>query len=91
MGRVERFNRSLKEQGLQPEDLEPRGSLQPTLDAYRSYYNTQPPHQALGYQTPLELLQSKGYHSVLLNWSTTSLGGNDAVTNTNKPDRLAGI
>ncbi len=66
MGRVERFNRSLKEQGLQPEDLEPSQSLQPTLDAYRNYYNIKRPHQALGYKTPLELLQSKGYNSVPL-------------------------
>jgi transposase InsO family protein len=66
MGRVERFNRSLKEQGLQPEELASGQGLQPLLDTYRSYYNTRRPHQALGYKTPLELLKSKGYNSVPL-------------------------
>lgn len=58
MGRVERFNRSLKEQGLQPEELEPGGSLQPLLDSYRSYYNCHRTHQALDYLTPLEFLHA---------------------------------
>ena len=71
MGRVERFNRSLKEQGLQPEDLAPKESLQPMLDSYRCHYNSRRPHQALGYKTPLELLQFKGYNSVPLVSSTT--------------------
>ena len=64
MGRVERFNRSLKEQGLQPEELEPGGSLQPLLDSYRSYYNCHRPHQALDYLTPLEFLHAQGYNPV---------------------------
>jgi putative transposase len=67
MGRVERFNRSLKEQGLQPEELDPGESLQPLLDTYRSYYNHHRPHQALDYLTPLEFLRSQGYNSVPLN------------------------
>lgn len=66
MGRVERFNRSLKEQGLQPEELEPGGSLQPLLDLYRDYYNRHRPHQALDYLTPLEFLHAQGYNSVPL-------------------------
>jgi putative transposase len=67
MGRVERFNRSLKEQALQPEELDPGQDLQPILNSYRSYYNAHRPHQALSYKTPLEVLQSKGYNSVPLN------------------------
>ncbi len=66
MGRVERFNRTLKEQGLQPEELDPGESLQPLLDTYRSYYNRQRPHQALNYLTPLEFLHAQGYDSVPL-------------------------
>jgi putative transposase len=66
MGRVERFNRSLKEQGLQPEELEADQELQVILSSYRNYYNTDRPHQALGYKTPLEVLQAKGYNSVPL-------------------------
>ena len=58
---------SVKEQGLQPEELHAGESLQPTLDSYRSYYNSRRPHQALGYKTSLELLQSKGYNPLPLN------------------------
>jgi putative transposase len=57
MGRVERYNRSLKEQGLQFEDINEHPSLQSALDRYRRYYNKQRPHQALDYQTPLHVIQ----------------------------------
>ncbi len=63
IGRVERFNCSLKEQGLQPEELDPGGSLQSLLDLY----NRQRPHQALDYLTPLEFLHVQGYDSAPLN------------------------
>ncbi len=66
MGRVERFNRSLKEQGLQPEELDPGGSLQSLLDLYRDPYNRQRPHQALNYLAPLEFSHAHGYNPVPL-------------------------
>ena len=33
--------------------------LQRALDEYRHFYNTQRLHQALGYRTPLEVVESK--------------------------------
>lgn len=57
MGRVERFNRSVKEQALVWEDLADGVELQDALDAYRRYYNEARPHAALGYRTPLSLIQ----------------------------------
>jgi putative transposase len=57
MGRVERYNRSLKEQGLQFEDTNEHESLQPSLNRYRRYYNKKRPHQALNYQTPFQIIQ----------------------------------
>ena len=66
MGRVERFNRSLKEQRLRPEELDPGGSLQSLLDLHRDPYNRQRPHQALNYLTPLEFSHAHGYNLVPL-------------------------
>jgi transposase InsO family protein len=57
MGRVERYNRSLKEQGLQFEDTDEDDALQSALNRYRRYYNTQRPQQALNYQTPLQIIR----------------------------------
>lgn len=77
MGRVERYNRSLKEQGLQFEDINEHDSLQPLLNRYRRYYNTKRPHQALNYQTPLHVIQqlkqnnlAKKLHSKIVKNST---------------------
>ncbi len=64
MGRVERFNRSVKEQGLAGFELELGESSQVALDEYRRYYNESRPHQALGYRTPLEVLQSLNFAGV---------------------------
>lgn len=58
MGRVERFHRSLKEECLQYEDIESLEELNAVLESFRNHYNTQRPHQALGYRTPLEVIQS---------------------------------
>ncbi len=63
MGRVERLDRSFAQQGLQPEELEPGGSLQPLLDLYRDHYNCQRPHRALDDSTPLEFLHARRYNS----------------------------
>jgi putative transposase len=57
MGRLERFNRSLKEQSLVFEDTAACPDVQPVLDRYRRFYNTRRPHQALGNKTPLEVIR----------------------------------
>lgn len=59
MGRVERFNRSVKEQRLVFEELSGKDELQGALDGYRRYYNEHRPHAALGYATPLSIVQLK--------------------------------
>ena len=59
MGRVERFNRSVKEQALVWEDISDGRELQSALDSYRRYYNEVRPHGALGYRTPLGFIQLK--------------------------------
>jgi putative transposase len=64
MGRVERFNRSVKEQGLARFELEPGESAQVALDEFRAYYNACRPHQALGYRTPLEVIESLNLKAV---------------------------
>lgn len=57
MGRVERLNRSIKAQGLAREEINSPVEIQEVLDTYRSYYNTERPHQALGYKTPIQVVQ----------------------------------
>jgi transposase InsO family protein len=56
MGRVERFNRSSKEQRLRLADVEDRSELQAELDGYRKFYNHNRPHRALNGMTPYEFL-----------------------------------
>lgn len=55
--RVERFNRTTKEQGLAREDTEGLHDIQLALNRHRRYYNTQRPHQALGWLTPLKFIR----------------------------------
>lgn len=57
MGRVERFHRSLKEECLQFAEVESLEELQHLAERYRHFYNTQRPHQALGYKTPMEVIE----------------------------------
>lgn len=57
MGRVERFNRSEKEQSLKWEDAQQRDEIQQVCDAYRRFYNHKRPHQALAYQTPAHVVR----------------------------------
>lgn len=64
MGRVVRFNRSVKEQGLARFELEAGESAQVVLDEYRTYYNACRSHQALGYRTPLEVIESLNLQTV---------------------------
>ena len=56
MAKVERFNRSTKEQGLAREECEHSQDIQNVLDSYRQYYNSQRPHQALAYKTPIDII-----------------------------------
>ena len=57
MAKVERFNRSAKEQALAREECDSKEAIQDVLDSYRQYYNSQRPHQALGYKTPLDIIR----------------------------------
>ena len=58
MGRVERFNRSSKEQGLRLTDTDSREELQTELDRYRKFYNQRRPHRALGGATPRNFVRA---------------------------------
>jgi transposase InsO family protein len=56
-GRVERVQRTDREEFYACTDVEPRlEALRPALRAYEDTYNTIRPHQALGYLTPQEYL-----------------------------------
>ena len=59
MGKIERLHRSLKEEKLMREEIRDPLELQRALDEYRQFYNTRRLHQALGYRTPLEVVESK--------------------------------
>ena len=68
IGKIERLHRSLKvlrhqanlwlEKLMRKEIRDPL-ELQRALGEYRQFYNTRRLHQALGYQTPLEVVESK--------------------------------
>lgn len=62
--RVERFNRTTKEQGLAREDVEDLDEIQQALNRHRRYYNTQRPHQALGWITPRQFITQNCQKSV---------------------------
>jgi len=59
IGRIERLHRSLKEEKLMREEIRDPLELQRALDEYRQFYNTRRLHQALGYRTPLLVVESK--------------------------------
>jgi transposase InsO family protein len=48
IGKVERFHRSLQEEGLDPVGYTDAAALQQALDRYRGYYNYERPHQGIG-------------------------------------------
>lgn len=54
LGKDERFHRSLKAEALAGPPFETLAKAQAALDRWRHVYNTQRPHEALGYATPLE-------------------------------------
>ena len=72
-GRIERLHRSLKEEKLVREEIWDPLELQRALDEYRHFYNTQPLHQALGYRTPLEVVESKRVKVVSFCWGAKLL------------------
>ncbi|MCL4459330.1 MAG: transposase, partial [Chloroflexi bacterium] len=45
-------------------------TLRAELLAWEHIYNTVRPHQSLGYKTPKELLQAKGYYQPRKEWCT---------------------
>lgn len=57
MGRVERYNRNSKEQRLRWTDIQNADELQTELSSYRTFYNEQRPHRALGGLTPIAFLR----------------------------------
>ena len=52
-GKVERFNGTLEAELLRDLAFADRTTIQPILDGFRLLYNSERPHQALGYATPL--------------------------------------
>lgn len=58
-GKIERMHRSLKEERLMREEILDPLELQRVLDEYQHFYNTRRLHQALGYRTPLEVVEFK--------------------------------
>jgi putative transposase len=52
--RIERFFRSLKQEKLYIFEYENVRELQILISEYMTFYNTERPHQSLGYQTPYE-------------------------------------
>jgi transposase InsO family protein len=52
MGKVERFNRSEKEQALKWDDATQRAEIQVVCDSYRQHYKYKRPYQALARKTP---------------------------------------
>jgi putative transposase len=59
MGRVERYNRNVKEQRLRwADEMLSASDLQDELDQYRKFYNEVRPHRALDGSTPIDFLQA---------------------------------
>ncbi|VDN47483.1 conserved protein of unknown function [Petrocella atlantisensis] len=53
--RIERFFRSLKQEKLYIYAYESVNELKTLIQEYMKYYNTERPHQSLGYSTPAEV------------------------------------
>lgn len=54
LGKVERFHRSLEEEGLDPKGYAGVRALQEALDRYRAYYNHERPHEGIGGLLPAD-------------------------------------
>lgn len=54
VGKLERFHRSLKKEGLDPKGYADVKSLQEALDRYLAYYNHERPHQGIGGVVPAD-------------------------------------
>jgi len=59
IGKIERLHRNLKKEKLMREEIRDPLELQRASDEYRQFYNTWRLHQALGYRTPLEVVETK--------------------------------
>ncbi len=58
-GLVERFFRSLKEECVWQHRFQGFDEARRTIERWLDWYNTQRPHQALGYLSPIEFRRSK--------------------------------
>ena len=69
-GKQERFNGSLQRELLRFTTFEDYEDAQAQLDAYRHFYNTERPHEALGMRTPAELYHhsSRPFPDFILPW-----------------------
>ena len=74
IGRIERLHRSLKEEKLMREEIRDPLEHEQALDEYRHFYNTRRLHQALGYRTPLVVVEQKRVKVASSSRSTTSSG-----------------
>lgn len=54
LGKLERFHRSLQDEGLDPEGYAGVEDLQAALDRYRAFYNHERPHQGIGGLVPAD-------------------------------------
>lgn len=54
LGKLERFHRSLEDEGLDPEGYTGVEELQGALDRYRAFYNHERPHQGIGGLVPAD-------------------------------------
>ena len=69
-GKQERFNGSLQRELLRFTTFEDFADAQAQLDAYRHFYNTERPHEALGMRTPAELYRPspRPFPDLILPW-----------------------
>ena len=58
-GKVERFHQTLKRWLAKRPAAADVGALQRDLDRFRSYYNAERPHRALGRRTPIEAFAAR--------------------------------
>jgi transposase InsO family protein len=81
-GYVESFHGKLRDECLNGEIFFSRGEAQVVIDWWTDHYNTERPHSALGYLSPVEFIDRNGYGNhgqpsvVHRSHSTTTTSGN---------------